>query len=103
MVDGVSRGEWMRRCGWLVAHGFHARVRMESGIDGIEEDVVRVAGVLPEHDAAEVIVADVECLGARDCVFVVDPGLGAAIVEIGDGAVVPVAHEAGGEKIGRSG
>jgi hypothetical protein len=56
---------------------------MESGINGVEEDVVWVASVLPEHYAAEVIVADVECLvRERLWVFVVYPGLGAGVVKI---------------------
>jgi hypothetical protein len=56
---------------------------MESGINGVEEDVVWITSVLPEHYAAEVIVTDVECLvRERFCVFVVYPGLGAGVIEI---------------------
>jgi hypothetical protein len=33
---------------------------MEASVDCIEKTVVGVAGVLPEHHAAETIIADVE-------------------------------------------
>jgi hypothetical protein len=53
---------------------------MEASIDGVEEDVVRVASVLPEHHAAEAIVPDVERLvRKRFCVFVVHAGWGAGV------------------------
>jgi hypothetical protein len=70
---------------------------MEARVDCIEKTVVGVAGVLPEHHAAETIIADVErFVRERFCVLVVHPGLGVGVVEIGSvGAVVEVAHVAG--------
>ena len=55
----------------------------ETTIDGVQQDVLRIAGVLPEHDAAEVMLPDVLCPGEFGLGVVVgDEGVGGRVVQV---------------------
>ena len=74
-------------------------------MDSLEEDSSGVVGVLPEHDACQMMFVDVSafgCEGLRILVGDEDPCVG--IIEIRHrGIGVPVTDEACGEKVGKIG
>ncbi len=72
---------------------------------GFEEDAGRVVRVLPEHDAAELMLGDVGAFGSeRLRIFVGNKDVALRIIEVRCGGFrVPVTNKASGEKVGKVG